>query len=76
MSATDMDSKVWGRVKALTCRRSEVVCWSFNSNNFFKQQLLGSTPTLITVPHGLAWCVRNNGFPTKTACYAFRWGFP
>jgi hypothetical protein len=29
--------------------------------NFFEKQLLGSTPTLLTVPHGLAGCARNSG---------------
>jgi hypothetical protein len=28
---------------------------------FFEKQLLGSTPTLLTTSHSLAWCARNSG---------------
>ena len=43
------------------CLWSEVV--RFDSRNLFEKQLLGSTPTLLTVPHSLAWCARNSGLP-------------
>ena len=33
----------------------------FDSRNFFEKQLLGSTPTLLTIPHSLALCARNIG---------------
>ena len=50
------------------CLGSEVV--RFDSRKFFEQQLLGSTPTLLSVLHGLAcWCARNVGLPpTSSLC--------
>ena len=43
------------------CLWSEFV--RFNSHNIFEKQLLGLTPTLLTLLHGLAWCARNSGLP-------------
>jgi hypothetical protein len=48
---------------------------AFDSRNFFYKFLLDSTPTLLTIPHGLAWCARNSGLsPLQAACAAFLGG--